>query len=210
MKIILVAAMTIPYLVIGRTTKPCTCAERMPGDPHAHWDYSGTYVEDCNELPWPPRTYSEDMKRFREMTTGHAVVYGRKTFESFPGQKALPNRRNVIVSPSMWETDGVNDAFIVRTLGQAVDLLRDSGVEKRFLIGGVRIFEEGMKLADELELTLIDRDWPGDAKFPGWIETTKEMWLQDISDNSLPKWDCYRADRSEVDKDLVFTSWRRK
>lgn len=212
MKIILIAAMTVPDLVIGRTTKPCTCAERAPNDPHAHWDCQGTYVEACNELPWPPRTYPQDMKHFKELTTGHAVVYGRKTFESFPGQKPLPNRENILVSSMPVEEFTARvprdtpNVSMARTLSSAIACAKMLGVEKCFLIGGVRIFEEGLKIADELELTLVSRPWPGDVKFPPSEATLASMVVQRWGDDAFVE---YASETCPTNDELTFTSWRR-
>jgi dihydrofolate reductase len=150
--------------VIGRTSKLCPNCDATRNCPAC----GGVGRVACNELPWPPRTYPEDMKRFREMTTNQAVVYGRHTFESFPGQKPLPNRENIVVSTTMScvLVPDVKNLSLARDLDGAIACAKTIGVEKCFLIGGVRIFEEGLKIADELELTLVDRAWEGNVKFP--------------------------------------------
>ena len=113
-------------------------------------------------LPW---RLPEDMAHFRELTTGHAVVMGRRTWESLPDRfRPLPDRRNVVVTrnPS-WREDGVERA------GSLEDALALLAAEKRvFVIGGGAIFAEALPHADELDLTEIDLDVDGDTCFPDW------------------------------------------
>ena len=113
-------------------------------------------------LPW---RLPGDLARFRELTMGHAVVMGRRTWESLPERfRPLPGRRNVVVTrnPS-WTAEGVDRAG---SLGAALGLL--TGDEHVFVIGGGSIFAEALPLADELVLTEIDLDVDGDTFFPEW------------------------------------------
>jgi dihydrofolate reductase len=113
-------------------------------------------------LPW---RLPEDLVRFRDLTTGHAVVMGRRTWDSLPDRfRPLPDRRNVVVtrSPS-WLDDGAERAG---SLVEAVALL--AAEERVFVIGGGAIFAEALPVADELHLTEIDLDVDGDTYFPDW------------------------------------------
>ena len=113
-------------------------------------------------LPW---RLPDDLARFRDLTTGHAVVMGRRTWDSLPDRfRPLPDRRNVVLtrSPS-WLDDGAERAG---SLEAALALL--AAEERVFVIGGGAIFAEALPLADDLHLTEIDLDVDGDAYFPDW------------------------------------------
>jgi len=99
-----------------------------------------------------------DLRHFKELTTGHTVVMGRKTFESLP-KGALPNRRNVVVTRNSGFT--ANGAEIAHSLTEALEMCAtDSEV---FIIGGGQIYAEAFKAADRLCLTLIEAPDPADA-----------------------------------------------
>jgi dihydrofolate reductase len=129
-------------------------------------------------LPWHLR---EDLARFRELTTGHAVVMGRRTWDSLPDRfRPLPGRRNVVVTRNPeWSADGAERA------GSIEDALRLLAQERNvFVIGGGEIFERALPLADELLLTEIDLDVEGDAFFPEWerdafVEAVRERHVAD-------------------------------
>ena len=130
-----------------------------------------------------------DMARFRELTTGHTIVMGRKTFESLPNG-VLSHRRNIVVSKSLKEIDG---GEVYPTLEEALraaqdDTLsapkEDTGITSReeiFIIGGENIYRQALPFADRLYLTIVD-DEPeaADTFFPEinpdeWEVTEKEM-----------------------------------
>ena len=123
-----------------------------------------------NRLPW---RLPEDMKRFRALTTGHAVIMGRRTWESIG--EALPERQNIVVTrqaphraPKDVEFAGSLDAALARVrLPDPV-----------FVIGGEALYREALPRADLLYLTEIERDFAGDARFPDferaqWRELTR-------------------------------------
>ena len=130
-----------------------------------------------------------DMVRFRELTTGHTIVMGRKTFESLPNG-ALPHRRNIIVSKSLKEIDG---AEVYPSLEEALraaqgDTLpapkENTGIaspEEIFIIGGESIYQQALPAARKLYLTLVDKKpEQADTFFPAinnsaWEVTEKEM-----------------------------------
>jgi dihydrofolate reductase len=113
-----------------------------------------------NAIPW---RIPEDLARFRALTMGHAVVMGRKTWESLPDRfRPLPGRRNVVVTRNPeWAADGAERATSVQ---DALDLLNHE--ERVFVIGGAQIYAAALPLADELLLTEIDADIEGDTLFP--------------------------------------------
>jgi dihydrofolate reductase len=105
-------------------------------------------------LPWH---ISEDLKRFKRLTTGHAILMGRKTWESL--SKPLPNRRNIVITSTLIE--GVE---CYPTINAALDALK--ALEKVFVIGGAQIYAALFDRADELYLTFVDQEVEGDAHFP--------------------------------------------
>ena len=112
-------------------------------------------------IPW---RLPEDVARFKELTVGHAVVMGRRTWESLPDRyRPLPQRRNVVVTRNAhWHAEGAERAG---SLVEALALLDD---ERVFVIGGAEIYAEALPLADEMFLTEIDEDFAGDTFFPDW------------------------------------------
>lgn len=113
-------------------------------------------------VPWH---LPEDMKRFRELTTGHAVVMGRKTWDSLPDRfRPLPGRRNIVVSRDPgWRGGGAERAASVEEA-----LAQLEGEQRVFIIGGAEIYAAALDRADELFLTEVDLDVEGDTFFPPW------------------------------------------
>src|SRR5882724_9234517 len=104
------------------------------------------------QLPWH---LPEDLKHFKQLTLGHAVIMGRRTWESLG--KALPGRENIVVT----RTPGYDapGAAVARSLGAALALCVDEPVA--FVIGGQRLFVESLPVAAGLVLTEISRDYAG-------------------------------------------------
>ena len=113
-------------------------------------------------IPW---RLPEDTARFKALTTGHAVVMGRRTWESLPDRfRPLPGRRNVVVTRnSKWTSAGAERA---ESLEHALRLLANE--PRVFVIGGAELYAAALPLADELFLTEIDLDVEGDAFFPSF------------------------------------------
>lgn len=124
------------------------------------------------DMPWK---LSTDLKRFKQITTGHTVIMGRKTWESIPEKfRPLPNRRNIVLSKQpeyikqVPDNVGVCSSFeeavhtheaISRSM--VAELWRDL-----FVIGGESLFAEALPLADQIHLTLVNYTGPGDTFFP--------------------------------------------
>ncbi len=108
----------------------------------------------AGKLPWH---ISEDLKRFKRLTTGHTVLMGRKTFESLG--RPLPNRRNVVISST--PQPGVET---YRSVPEAFEALKDQ--EKVFVIGGGQLYACLLDSADEFYLTRVDQEVEGDTFFP--------------------------------------------
>lgn len=106
-----------------------------------------------------------DLKRFKALTTGHTIIMGRNTYLSLP-KGALPNRRNVVLSTTVKALPGCD---VYPNLETALESCK--GDEDVYIIGGARVYEQAMPLADRLCLTEID-DTPkeADAFFPDYSE----------------------------------------
>jgi dihydrofolate reductase len=117
-------------------------------------------------IPWH---LPEDVAHFKTLTTGHAVVMGRRTWDSLPDRfRPLPGRRNVVVTRNPgWSAAGVERANSVEA---ALDLLSDES--RVFVIGGAEIYAAALPHANELVLTEIDREIDGDTFFPEWDRST--------------------------------------
>jgi dihydrofolate reductase len=118
-------------------------------------------------LPWH---IPADLKRFKALTMGSAMVMGRKTFESLPG--LLPGRRHIVITrDSQWKAEG---AEVAHSREEALALAGDDPVS---VIGGAAIFEIFLPLAGRVELTEILADVDGDVSMPDpregaeWIES---------------------------------------
>jgi dihydrofolate reductase len=119
------------------------------------------------DLPWD---IPEDMKFFREKTSGHIIVMGRKTFESFP--KPLKNRLHVVITrqESYKVPEGVH---VFSNIDEAMAFCRtqtEQWSDEVFIIGGGEIYKQTLDQADQLYLTLIDKEFEGDAKYPDFEE----------------------------------------
>ena len=108
-----------------------------------------------NELIWK---LSSDLKRFKELTTEHPVVMGRKTYESIG--RPLPNRRNIIITRNLeYEVEGCE---VVSSLEEALLLTNNNC----FIIGGGEIYKQSLEVADKIYLTLVHKEFEGDTTFP--------------------------------------------
>jgi dihydrofolate reductase len=120
-----------------------------------------------NQLLWH---LPKDLKHFKEITSGHPVIMGRKTYESIG--KALPNRTNIVVSRQKdWFEEGI---LIVGSIKEAVKFAKKID-EEMFIIGGGNIYEQTMDIADKLEITLVKADLEADTFFP---KIDKKIWTK--------------------------------
>ena len=114
-------------------------------------------IGDKNSLLWHIK---EDMRFFRTTTSGHAVIMGRKTFESL-GSKPLPKRTNIVITRQDVEFEG---ALTAHSLQEAIAMAE--GDEEIFIIGGAQIYAQALECADRLYLTLVEKEYEGDTSFP--------------------------------------------
>jgi dihydrofolate reductase len=122
----------------------------------------GGVIGRAGAIPW---RVPEDMAHFRELTMGHPVVMGRKTWDSLPDRfRPLPGRRNVVVTRNPgWSAEGAERAASLDDALRLVD-----GAARVFVIGGGELYTVALPLADELLLTEIALDVEGDTVFPSW------------------------------------------
>lgn len=138
-----------------------------------------------NKLLWH---LPEDLKRFKDLTNGHPIIMGRKTFESIG--RVLPNRANIVITRNTRaflekaKSDGMNIRGLIAcdSLEAALGIAKDKkaleagmdGVSidtsKIFIIGGGQIFEQAMGIADRLYLTVVDKEYDADTFFPEYEE----------------------------------------
>ena len=128
-----------------------------------------------NAIPWH---YPADMQHFRRVTRGHAVVAGRKTYETFQ-MRPLPQRRNFVLTrnPAYAVAEGV---VVCASLAEVLQRARAHGSEKLFVLGGAQVYAQALlfwavencpgPLADEMILTHLPIEVEGDAYFPAWDE----------------------------------------
>lgn len=112
-----------------------------------------------NALLWH---ISDDLKRFKRITSGHPVVMGRKTYESLG--RPLPNRINVVITRNTdFRAEGCT---VVHSMAEAVSLF--PATEEVFVIGGAQIYAEALDIADKFYLTKVEAQYDADTFFPKW------------------------------------------
>ena len=135
-----------------------------------------------NKLLWH---IPEDMQRFQKLTTGHPVIMGRKTHESIG--RALPNRTNIIVTRDKnYQTPG---CIIVHSVDEAIKQSANSNQQsanpETFIIGGAQIYAQTINLADTLYLTVVHKNFTGDAVFPDYSRFAKVVSKEDKEASGL-------------------------
>ncbi|MFT4867848.1 MAG: dihydrofolate reductase [Candidatus Nanohaloarchaea archaeon] len=119
------------------------------------------------DIPWH---FPEDLKHFKEKTTGHSVIMGRKTYFSLPEDyRPLPNRKNIVLSRS--NPDLPESVELAESLEEAWE----KAGQKAFIIGGSGVYEQTLEEADKMVLTRIHEEYEGDTYFPEWNE---ENWKE--------------------------------
>lgn len=128
-----------------------------------------------NKLPWH---LPADLKHFRELTTGHAVVMGKRTFESLPNGP-LPNRKNVVLTSVM--SEGVNEGYFeADSLEDALYLCEKE--DKVFIVGGAAVYRQSLEIADSLYITWVHHEFSADIYFP---EVDFSKW-EEVSRQDFP------------------------
>ncbi len=125
-----------------------------------------------NSLPWH---LPADLKHFRLLTTGHAVVMGKRTFESL-SNGPLPNRKNIVLTSIM--SEGVNEGYFeADSLEDALDLCEHE--EHIFIMGGATVYRQSIDRADSMYITWVHGSFSADTFFPeinfeNWNEVSRE------------------------------------
>ena len=124
-----------------------------------------------NRLLWH---ISEDLRRFKALTTGHPVVMGRKTWESLG--RPLPGRTNVVLTRQPdFAPEG---AVVVHSLEEAVRMFPPQ--EEVFIIGGGELYAQALPLADRLYITTVEADYEGDVRFPKWDRSQWQLTSREL------------------------------
>jgi len=129
-----------------------------------------------NDLIW---NLSLDLKRFKALTSGHYIIMGRKTFESFP--KPLPNRTHVVITRQK-NYKVPKGILVVNSLEKAIEISKND--PQPYIIGGGEIYKQALNVADRIELTRVHANFEGDTFFPEidlkvWKEVSKEYIKKD-------------------------------
>lgn len=126
-----------------------------------------------NELPWD---LPSEHRRFREITMGHPVIMGRRTFESIG--HPLPGRKNIIITTQQgFAPEGCS---VVNDLQAAITTCE--GADEVFICGGEAVFREAMPLADRIYLTVVEEEFDGDAFFPAIPDDFVEVERKSFDD----------------------------
>ncbi|MDQ6528144.1 dihydrofolate reductase [Flavobacterium sp. LHD-85] len=118
-----------------------------------------------NELVWH---LPNDFKRFKSLTTGHHIIMGRKTFESFP--KPLPDRVHIVISRQ--ENYKPEGCIVVDSIEKAIALCPEN--DDSYIIGGGEIYNLALPFTDIIELTKVHHSFDADAFFP---KINKSEWI---------------------------------
>lgn len=115
-----------------------------------------------NQLPW---RLPADLRFFRQLTTGHTIIMGRKTFESIG--KPLPNRRSIVITRRQdFHAHGVD---VAQSVDEAVTLAR--GEDEIFIVGGAEIYRAALPVTDRMYVTIVHASPEGDVWFPTYDES---------------------------------------
>ena len=129
-----------------------------------------------NDLPW---RLPIDMKFFRQKTTGHFVITGRKNYEAMG--RPLPKRENIVIARTPgYEAPGCR---VVPTLDAALGIARGAGEEEAFIIGGAQIYRLALPVADRFYLTRVHANVDGDVLFPAFDQSE---WTLSSSERHEP------------------------
>ena len=141
-------------------------------------------------------TIRADQRFFREMTTGHVVVMGRKTLESLPGGKPLPSRTNIVMSsdPAL----KVPGAEVVHSTEELLELLAQYDTDDVFVMGGAAVYRQLLPYCDTVYVTKVDYAYQADTWFPNLDE--------------MPEWELAEQSEEQTSFNLEYTfcTYKRK
>ena len=116
----------------------------------------------------------EDLQRFRNLTLGRTVLFGRKTFESFPGRKPLPERKNICLSTTLKTDENL-------TVISSIDEIKDMEYDDIFVVEGESIYKQLYRYMSTVYMTVVMRDYEADQFFPA-INRDTNFYLSDVFD----------------------------
>ena len=123
------------------------------------------------------RSLPNDLKRFKKLTSGHCIIMGRKTFDSFPG--LLPNRKHIVIS----RNKNISFSDEVTVVNNFEDAIRETGDDENpFIIGGGQIYKLAMDLVDKIELTRVHEEFKADTFFPKIDENKWELIYEEFNE----------------------------
>jgi len=135
-----------------------------------------------NDLLWH---IPKDLKRFKEVTNGHPVIMGRKTWESIPERfRPLPNRDNFVITRN--ENYEASGATVTSSLEKAIQLASGKKSSEIFIIGGASIYKEAVGIADKLYITLVHKEYEGDTFFPDYSNFKTEVFREEHLNEDIP------------------------
>ena len=137
----------------------------------------------------------QDMKFFRETTSGKVVVMGRKTLESFPGGQPLKKRTNIVLTEN--PNYEVKDAVVVHDIGSLLEELKQYPAEDVYVIGGESVYRALLPYCDKAYVTRIDHAYLADTYFPN-LDEDPEWKMTKVSD-----------EQTYFDLEYVFTIYER-
>lgn len=120
-----------------------------------------------NKIPW---YLPEDLKRFKQLTTNHPIIMGRKTYQSIG--RPLPNRTNIVITRDH-NFKAIEGIIVVDAIEKALEKAKQIETQEIFIIGGGEIYNQSINLADKLYLTVIDKEIEGDVYFPDYSNFKK-------------------------------------
>ena len=127
-----------------------------------------------NDLIW---SLPNDLKRFKKLTSGHSIIMGRKTFDSFPG--LLPKRKHIVIS----RNKNISFSDEVTVVNNFEDAIRETGDDENpFIIGGGQIYKLAMDLVDKIELTRVHEEFKADTFFPKIDEDKWELINEEFNE----------------------------
>lgn len=133
---------------------------------------SNRVIGNKGKIPWH---IPDDFKHFKDLTSGHVIIMGRKTFESIG--KSLPNRINMVVTRDAKYT--AEGCIVVDSMEKALEIAKQKEEKGEvFIIGGGEIYKQGLPFTDRLYLTIIQGEFEGDAFFPEFPEFSKVISVE--------------------------------
>ncbi len=131
-----------------------------------------------NQLLWH---IPADLKRFKKLTTGHTIVMGKRTFESLP-IRPLPNRRSIVITDIAGEEiEGCTMAF---SIAEAIEKMDDD--KENFIIGGGSVYRQFLPIADQLYLTIVQKDFDADTFLEIDLKGWETIEREDHPEEELP------------------------